>query len=162
MGPSAHCEHEPLSGIGVVGAIKLEFLRFSTCPRDPLRGSAWSVRQNWFLRFLAGLARPLTLRLPCACLYAFHCLLSLRMPLCVSLSTFLRTHLRPLHLPYACLYAFHCLLSCACLYAFHCRLSLCVAFHCALSLRMPLCVSLYTCPMRASLHLTVHFLHACL
>ena len=38
---------------------KLEvFLRFLTCSRDPLRGSAWSrCKNSWFLRFLNP-ARP--------------------------------------------------------------------------------------------------------
>ena len=36
------------------------FLRFPTCPRDPLRGSAWSRCKNpWFLRFLRCPHNPL-------------------------------------------------------------------------------------------------------
>ena len=59
-----------------------------------------------------------TVHFPCACLYAFHCLLSL----CISLSTF-PTHCSmdvTLYLPYGSLYVFCC----------------------ALSLCMPLCISL--------------------
>ena len=43
MGPSALCENETHSGIGVVDMQKLEFLRFLRAARDPLRGSAWSL-----------------------------------------------------------------------------------------------------------------------
>ena len=72
-----------------------------------------------------------TVYFPCACLYTLHCLLSLRMSLCIFLSSS-RTCLYAFHctfpvhasmhftlyLPYACLCAFHCAfpmqLSCAC------------------------------------------------
>ena len=36
------------------------------------------------------------------------------------------------------------------------------ALHCALSLRMLLCISFCTCPMQSSMHFTVRFLYACL
>ena len=61
-----------------------------------------------------------------ACLYAFHCLLSLRVPVCVCLTV---------RFPYVCLYAFHS----------------------ALALRMPLCVSLHTFPTYACLHVVHTF-----
>ena len=83
-----------------------------------------------------------TLRLPYACLYAFHSVLVLGMHLRVSLSIFLAhasMHFT-LHLLYACLCAFHCLLS----------------------LRMPLCVSLSTFPTHASMHFTLRLPYACL
>ena len=111
-----------------------------------------------------------TVYFPCACLYTFHCLLSLCMPLCMSLPALLHASMHlPQYLPYACLYAFHCLLSLrmprripqptfpphdsmhlpqhlpyACLYAYHLR------FHCALSQCMPRCISLPTFPMQLS------------
>ena len=77
--PTTLHENRPSAGIGVVevqkpmcffcdfcgaratlcgdrrgrGAKTHVFLRFLTCPRDPLRGSAWSRCKNpWFLRFL--------------------------------------------------------------------------------------------------------------
>ena len=84
-----------------------------------------------------------TVYFPCACIYALHSVLALYMPLCISLSTFpahASTHFTvcfpsrislctlpkhasmhfTLYLPYAYLYAFYC----------------------ALSLCMPLCISL--------------------
>ena len=78
-----------------------------------------------------------TLYFPCACLYAFHCLLSL----CIHLCTCLRTC--PMRASmYLTVYFF-----CVRLYAFQRLLSPC----------MHLCVSLCTCPMHASVHFTVHF-----
>ena len=76
--PTTLHENRPSAGIGVVevqkpmvfcdfcgaratlcgdrrgrGAKTHGFLRFPTCPRDPLRGSAWSrCKNSWFLRFL--------------------------------------------------------------------------------------------------------------
>ena len=106
----------------------------------------------------------LTLYLPYACRYTFHCLLSLCVHLCVSV-----------YFPCACLYAFHSSLAlrislaqcmplcislsalcmppcgspvyfpCSCIYAFHSALPLC----------MPLCISLPTFPAHASMHFTL-------
>ena len=85
---------------------------------------------------------PFTLYLPYACLYEFHCALSLRMPLCISLSTF------PAH---ASMH-FTVYFSCACICALPSALALC----------MPLCMSLSTFPAHASIHFTVYFPCACL
>ena len=115
---------------------------------------------------------------PCACLSAFNCLLSLRMRLCTSLRT-------------ACLYAFHCLLSlrvcislstfpahasmhftvyfpCACIFTLYLCVPRCYfpcaclcAFHCLVSLRTPLFISLPRFPAHASTHLTLYLPHAC-
>ena len=52
----------PSAGIGVVEVQKpMVFLRLPTCPRDPLRGSAWSRCKNpcFFLRFLRCSRNPL-------------------------------------------------------------------------------------------------------
>ena len=82
--PTTLHENRPSAGIGVVEVQKLEvfcdfcgaratlcgdrrgrgakthvFLRFLTCSRDPLRGSAWSRCKNpWFFAISALLARP--------------------------------------------------------------------------------------------------------
>ena len=50
----------PSAGIGVVEVQKpMVFLRFLTCSRDPLRGSAWSRCKNpWFFAISNLLARP--------------------------------------------------------------------------------------------------------
>ena len=91
--------------------------------------------------------------------YAYHCVLFLRMPLCISQSAFPVHAPMPftVYFPSACLYAFQSLLSrsmplcmslgSACLHAIHCILSLC----------MPLCISLSTFPVHASTHHTVYF-----
>ena len=91
------------------------------------------------------------LYLPYACLYALHCLLSLGMPLGISLSTFpvLASMCCTVYFP--CIYALHPVL-CVCLYAFHCLLSLYV----------PLCISLSTFPVHASMHFTLYLPFACL
>ena len=97
---------------------------------------------------------------PCACLYACHLLLSMRMPLCVSLST-LPVHASihfTVYLPCACVYALHSVLALRMLLL---RVSLLL---CAL----PLCISLSTFPAHASMHFTlrmhftVYFPCACL
>ena len=117
---------------------------------------------------------------------AFHCVLSLCMPLCVSLSTFpahASMHTFParastrftvyfpcassmhftLYLPYACLYAFYCLPSL--------RMLLCISLstfpvhHLCISLSLPLCISRLLClcmPLCISLstfsgHYSTHF-----
>ena len=52
----------PSAEIGVVEVQKLEvvFLRFLRCPRDPLRGSAWSrCKKSSFLRFWHSRTNPL-------------------------------------------------------------------------------------------------------
>ena len=49
----------PSAGIGGRGAKTHGFLRFLTCSRDPLRGSAWSRCKNpWFFAISNLLARP--------------------------------------------------------------------------------------------------------
>ena len=85
---------------------------------------------------------------PCACLYALHCLLSLCMPLCISLSNALCMH-RGTSLctcPMQASMYFAVYFPCACLYAFSCLLSL--------------CMRLQFFAMHASMHFTVHFSHA--
>ena len=75
-----------------------------------------------------------TLYLPCAGLYAFHCLL---------FNCFFPVHASmhfTLYLPYACLYAFH-------------RLP---------SLRMHLRTSPCTCPIQSTMHFSVYFPCACI
>ena len=123
---------------------KLEFfLRFLRFARDPLWRSAWlrckNIKNSRFCWILAPRARPSARicvvevhKLEFLRFAAFHCLLSLRVHLCISLSTF------PVHasmhftvyFPRACLYACH--------------------FFCALSLRMPPCISLSIFPMQLS------------
>ena len=78
-------------------------------------------------------AKSLRISLCSFAMHASNCLLSLCMPLCISLSTF------PAH---ASMH-FTVYFPCACLYEFHCLLPLC----------MHLCISLCTCPM----HFAVHF-----
>ena len=73
-----------------------------------------------------------TLYLPYACLCAFDCLLSLRMPLCVSLSTF------PVH---ACMH-----------FTVRSPFARLYTFHSVLALRVPLCVLLRCLSAHASLH----------
>ena len=123
-----------------------------------------------------------TLYLPYACLYAFHCLLSLRMPPCITLSTF-PAH-ASLHVTACSQCARHlctCLSTCslrashftayfpcACISAFHSALALCM--HQCISLcTCPICIALSTFPLHASMHsfctcpmhFTVYFPHAC-
>ena len=78
-----------------------------------------------------------TVYFPCTC-YVFHRLLSLP---CIFIPAHASTRFT-LHLPYECLVA--------CLYA----------FHCLLSMRMPLCTSLCACPAHASLRFTADSAHA--
>ena len=77
-----------------------------------------------------------TVYFPRACLYAFHCALSICKPVCVSLSFPAR----------ASMY-FNVYFPCACLYV----------LHCLLSFRMHLCISLCTCLMNACMHFTFCF-----
>ena len=116
---------------------------------------------------------------PCACFYAFHCLLSLRMHLCISLSTFpvhASMHVT-IYFPCACIHAFHPVLALRmplgislCTFPAHASMHQTVYFPCAclyasdclLSLRMPVCISLSTFPVHASMHFTVYFRCACI
>ena len=53
------CSRDPLRGSAWSRCKNLGFLRFLTCSRDPLRGSAWSRCKNpWFFAISAVLARP--------------------------------------------------------------------------------------------------------
>ena len=112
-----------------------------------------------------------TPNLPYACLYAFHRLPSLRVPLCISMSTFpahasMHFTLLALRTPLRISQSTLCVPLCISLSTFpaHLCASLCAcpthAIHCLLSLRMPLCASLCTCPAHASMHCTVYSAHA--
>ena len=99
---------------------------FSSCVEPPPTTAARSTRASMLVYC------------SCACIYALHSALALRMPLCMSLCTF-PAHASTrftLHLPCACLYAVHCLL-CACL-------------------------TLSTFPAHASTHFVLHFPYVCL
>ena len=98
-----------------------------------------------------------------ACLYAFHCLLSLRMPLCISLST---SPCMPLCISLST-FSVHAsillsvLAQCMPLGILLRTFSMHAAFHCLRSLRMPFCISLSTFPVHAHMHFFVHFPCAC-
>ena len=92
------------------------------------------------------------LRLPYACLSAFHCLLSLRMQLCTSLCACLM-HASAHFTVYSAHAStrFTANFPCACIYALHSALARC----------MPLCSSLSTVPAHASMLFTPHLPYAC-
>ena len=89
-----------------------------------------------------------------ACLYAFHCLLPLCVPPCISLSTF------PLLCMYLCIsLSTLCMPPRISLFTFPVRIH---ALHSLLALRVPLRISLLTFPAHASMHLTLYLPHVCL
>ena len=159
-------------------------LLFCTCPFNcPI--SLRMPRCVSLSTFPAHASMRFAVYFPCTCIFALHSALALRMPLRVPLSTF------PAHAsmrftarsPYACLYAFHSVLAhasmfspstlrtsmrftvcCPCARTLHFILYLpyaCIyAFHSLLSLRMPLCASLCTCPAHALMRFTINSVHA--
>ena len=57
--PTTLHENRPAAGIGVVEVQKPMVLRFLRCPRNPLRGSAWSrCKNSRFFAISAVLAQP--------------------------------------------------------------------------------------------------------